>query len=935
MAKSVVSKTGFGTADKNLEAFSLIWLDLNVYKTKDNQETQKKLRAAINYLKTFDDPDEFRNYIKQVTPGYYLVLIISGSLGQHEIPRIHHIPQISDIYVYCMDETLHNTWAKKFYKVKAVITELSVLVSQVTADQQNRLKLANFLSFEIFFFDKTKKDKSAVSLNGQFVHWQVLMDVLLRLKVTEKDKKELIDLCKTQYKGNDLELSILAEYEQSYSPTKALQWYTRECFLYKILNKAFRVQDIHILFLLRSFCRDIYQQLKENQCSHTIRVYRGQLVSKDELKTLQQSVNQLISMNSFLSTSVDPKQALLFSTGSSIPHDLERVLFEIEANPNNVASKPFANVSSHSPFKHEFEVLFMFGSIFRLNKIRQGSNGIWNIQVTLCSDQENDLKEVIEHMKNDYGNKKATLQLFGRVLWKMGKFDLAEKYYQRMIDELSPNDHLLVDLYDDLGQMAAMKGDLDASLNWKKKSLNIKAEAIQISAALPPRILVPSPTSKTGHASKNIYEDIERRITQIANSKQMPFNQVQIQKGSREERMLTVAWLLICKFDCKLYGGFIRDWVVGGYTAYPKNVPMDQWIVYNGSIPHLHPEIVPADLDCYLPTHGLSDVNEIVTELGKLQIAVRVHRDQWRYVLVIDQNTKTGPFIVDLITPHVGTIHYERIDFDVNNLYVEKDHTRHLGMRIDITQSPYDITLEKIVNNIKKRSYCLLAEINDEPAGKLVGERAKKMITRGWTQLTQTFIPVPPCVVAPAKAELTALSKTDNIYRQIEQRMRTCYAPDSVQVVSVEQIKNTALEAIYEEAKKFIQKDSAIANGNEMLLYHGTIGADIDQIADFGFDKKNYRQGNWGNGAYFSQNPKNEHSNTFPNLEKDNQRVLYQTKVLLGNVKQCSAPDINLTSAPHNYHSIHGIFTAQPNSDEFIIYRYGQALPHVKITYKV
>jgi tetratricopeptide (TPR) repeat protein len=302
------------------------------------------------------------------------------------------------------------------------------------------------------------------------------MDVLLRLKETEKDKKELIDLCKIQYKDNTLQLKIVQEFDHSYSSDNALWWYTRDCFLYKILNKALRAQNIHILFLLRSFSRDIYQQLKQNQCPSRVRVYRGQLVSKNELTTLRKSLNQLMSMNSFFSTSTNPAQALVYSSGSDIPNDLERVFFEIDADPNVVTSKPFANISPHSEFKSELEVLFMFGSIFRLNRIHREDNGVWKIQMKLCGDNELDLKEVLVQMKSEYGNKKANLQLLGTVLWKMGKFDLAEKYYQRMISELPSNDRLLIDLYNDLSGMAAMKGDLDASVQWKKKSLEIKTQ---------------------------------------------------------------------------------------------------------------------------------------------------------------------------------------------------------------------------------------------------------------------------------------------------------------------------------------------------------------------------------------------------------------------------------------------------------------------------
>jgi hypothetical protein len=128
--------------------------------------------------------------------------------------------------------------------------------------------------------------QSSTILNGQFVSYQLLIDVLLRMKPTLTDKNELIDICKKEYENNHSELIILHEFEQTYSSEQALWWYTRESFLYKILNKALRVQNVDLLFLFRFFIRDIHHQLKKYQCLSSVRVYRRQLMSIKELQVL-------------------------------------------------------------------------------------------------------------------------------------------------------------------------------------------------------------------------------------------------------------------------------------------------------------------------------------------------------------------------------------------------------------------------------------------------------------------------------------------------------------------------------------------------------------------------------------------------------------------------------------------------------------------------
>ncbi len=57
------------------------------------------------------------------------------------------------------------------------------------------------------------------------------------------------------------ELRILHEFEHTYSFEKPIWWYTRESFLYKILNKVLHTENIDLLFLFRFFIHDIEKQL--------------------------------------------------------------------------------------------------------------------------------------------------------------------------------------------------------------------------------------------------------------------------------------------------------------------------------------------------------------------------------------------------------------------------------------------------------------------------------------------------------------------------------------------------------------------------------------------------------------------------------------------------------------------------------------------------
>ncbi|CAM4962289.1 unnamed protein product [Rotaria socialis] len=275
---------------------------------------------------------------------------------------------------------------------------------------------------------------------------------------------------------------------------KALWWYTRESFFYKTLNAALRNQNIHIIFLFRGFISDIHRQLKAYQANDTLRVYRSQMISSNELETLRQSCDQFISINSFFSTSIDKEQALSFLNSCDVGDNIEPVLFEIDANPALVTSKPFADVSLYSEFTDESEVLFMLGSIFRLKNVKRRSDGkVWIVRMTLCSDDDHDLKQAFIDMKDRFLSSDINLQTLVKLLWEMGELNLAEKYFMRLLEQLSPDDPLLGDLYHDLERLASNAGNLNKSMEWRQKAIALKNQKQPTSKST-----IPKQSSSTG-----------------------------------------------------------------------------------------------------------------------------------------------------------------------------------------------------------------------------------------------------------------------------------------------------------------------------------------------------------------------------------------------------------------------------------------------------
>ena len=96
--------------------------------------------------------------------------------------------------------------------------------------------------------------------------------------------------------------------------------------------------------------------------------------------------------------------------------------------------------------------------------------------MSLCSGDEQDLKQVLMCIKQQTGSRGTNLRTLGKMLWKMEKFDLAEKYFTRLLKELPQNDRSCISLYKDLEKLALQTGDHEKSIQWNKKLVEFKEQ---------------------------------------------------------------------------------------------------------------------------------------------------------------------------------------------------------------------------------------------------------------------------------------------------------------------------------------------------------------------------------------------------------------------------------------------------------------------------
>ncbi|CAF1305848.1 unnamed protein product, partial [Adineta steineri] len=457
--------------------FNIVCLFDAYINSEENTDIEQKLRILNYNLQIFKELDQCEQYIQSISSSNQLIFIVSNNFGQELIPQIHQLSQVYSIYIYCHHEQEFNQhWTEQYNKVKGIYYEIDQLIASIKSNEVGIRAITAVdepLSMSICNVSNDYEQTTS-DLDGRFVHSQLLIDCLLRMEPLSTDKNEFISFSLNEYHDNEDMLKIIKEFEDDYSTDRVIWWYTRETFIYRLLNKSLRIQNIDLLFTLRFLIRDLEQQLQQHQCSSPITVYRGQLISTEELELLKQSKGKLISMNSFLSTSLNRNTALVYlNTNMNDNTRLQPILFEIDADPCRNDIKPFANISSFSYFPTEDEILMMLGSVFRVNNLYLDEDQIWIMNITLCSDNDHDLKSIVDCMKNQYGSEQTRLLLFGHVLVDMAYFDDAEKYYHRLLKDLSSDDKDICNCYHALGKVTCEKGNIKQALDSYEKALDI------------------------------------------------------------------------------------------------------------------------------------------------------------------------------------------------------------------------------------------------------------------------------------------------------------------------------------------------------------------------------------------------------------------------------------------------------------------------------
>ena len=138
----------------------------------------------------------------------------------------------------------------------------------------------------------------------------------------------------------------------------------------------------------------IEQQENNDIKSRIKKVYRGKPLSGSVLQQLIDNEGGLISMNGFLSTTIDRDVALKFAGDiEQISEGQKSILFMLEIDKQ--MKQPYAYISDCSEKPDELEVLFSLGTIWRIKSIKLDEDPCI-IELISCDELDSQSNELLK-----------------------------------------------------------------------------------------------------------------------------------------------------------------------------------------------------------------------------------------------------------------------------------------------------------------------------------------------------------------------------------------------------------------------------------------------------------------------------------------------------------------------------------------------------------
>lgn len=167
-----------------------------------------------------------------------IILVSTGKEFGKISPSVQNIRQIDGIFIFSSKADRYS-WPKDritgiFAKEEDMISALNIQIRIV----QEQLQVFSF------YRRHQRYVRNLAEASTSFLWFHIFKEMLLRLPHDDAAKKDMLDASRHYYRNNIQELKRIDEFERNYQSENAIQWYTKNSFLYSLLNKPLRTEDV-------------------------------------------------------------------------------------------------------------------------------------------------------------------------------------------------------------------------------------------------------------------------------------------------------------------------------------------------------------------------------------------------------------------------------------------------------------------------------------------------------------------------------------------------------------------------------------------------------------------------------------------------------------------------------------------------------------------
>lgn len=418
----------------------IFWLYSDKEKIPDFDKIRRKLIDISTKCYVGSDQNLCVEFLlKTVTSKNAVYVIIDSKYSENLVSLAESLEHVRKIYVYSQQRPI---WLNQFTKAKDnFYPTIEAVYERLTID----FKVSMDMYTKILFASQTDIE-SENRQDPSFMYHQLMKRIILHDIEEDKEnlaKEEIIKYFREVNENSEEQLRIVDQFDAKFTPEKSINWYTKDCFLNRTLNRALWLPDPVGIYRMRYFIRHLHNQIvsKSEEGKHQPKpsmVYRGQSMSTEQLEGLKKQTGGFVSFNNFLSTTLYEYIAEHFA-GMNLRSENEiAVVFKIKID-QNVKIFPFAEVVDVSDFEQEKEILFSIGTVFRLESVSHVTGKFWAIELKLSDDVDQKLAQFTQRMITRTCSTHPMIS-FIKLMEEMAQHKMIAEF-----DELSSKDDYLAD----------------------------------------------------------------------------------------------------------------------------------------------------------------------------------------------------------------------------------------------------------------------------------------------------------------------------------------------------------------------------------------------------------------------------------------------------------------------------------------------------------